>query len=479
MKNFIIKQMRKHNTITKVKNHIDYLLNKNTASHYKSKIHSLTENVKETYKRIYFENEKYITHQKENGGGRPPEASTTYILSIPEDLIHPTNEEWNDIYNKTIENFCNFINENQQRKEKKGIGHIKEENRSNIKKYNAIRLNPDVFKSNSVAVVHNEEDNFEESSHLHIITSNIQDGNYLKMLNQTAGQNYIKKAYDKAVLDTLKLKPQDYIPKCDRLSKEENNQLELEDKQQFEERMKDNPQYKTSEKKKGGRRRHRPSKPQHIARQEEWNRKSNQAQKKIDQVPEAQERIDKANELQRQRKAEETALNAAETAKNTALGEAAAAETKKAAAVKKTKLAQKELKRINTKIRNNQEWLYNIIQSDVVQDQIANLRSAKSSTLDFYRDVKEFMSDLLNENDEYKKEVEKKNPNWLKRQTAKKLKEEEKRQEQLKAQKTIQNEFTEKIELKDEYDLGAEIDKPTLTPKPTLYQRVKRGFGSN
>lgn len=64
MKNFILKQSRKHNTITKIKNHIDYLLNENTASHYKSKIHSLTENVKETYKRIYFENEKYISHQK-------------------------------------------------------------------------------------------------------------------------------------------------------------------------------------------------------------------------------------------------------------------------------------------------------------------------------------------------------------------------------------------------------------------------------
>lgn len=462
MKNFILKQSRKHNTITKIKNHIDYLLNENTASHYKSKIHSLTENVKETYKRIYFENEKYISHQKENGGGRPPEASTTYVLSMPEDLIHPTNEQWNDIYNRTIENFCNFINENQQRKENEGLDHIKEKNRANIAKYNAIRLDPETFKNNSVAVVHNEEDNFEESSHLHIITSNIQNGNYLKMLNQTAGQNYIKKAYDKAILDTLKLKPQDYIPKCDRLDEEEKNKLDIEDKQQFEERMKNNPQYKTSEKKKGGRRRRKPPKPQHIARQEEWKRKTNQAQKKIDQVPEAQERINRANELQSQRKAEQEALRAAEAAKSNVLSEVAAAETKKAATVKKTKLAQKELKRINTKIRNNQEWLYNIIQSDVVQDRIANLRSISKSTLDFYRDVKEFMNDLLKENDAYKKEIEKKNPNWLKRQAAQKIKEEEKRMERLKAQKSIKNEFTEEIE----------IDEPEIeNPKPSLKQR--------
>lgn len=473
MKNFFIKQMRKHNTITKVKNHIDYLLNENTASHYKSKIHSLTENVKETYKRIYFENERYISHQKENGGGRPPEASTTYVLSMPEDLIHPTNEQWNDIYNRTIENFCNFINENQQRKENKGVEHIKEENRANIEKYNAIRLDPDMFKNNSVAVVHNEEDNFEEASHLHIITSNIQGGNYLKMLNQTAGQNYIKKAYDKAVLDILKLKPQDYIPKCDRLSEEEKNQLELEDKQQFEERMKDNPQYTTSEKKKGGRRRRRPSKPQHIARKDEFKRKRGEAQKIVDRVPNAKKVIELSNEKI------ETANKAIKIKKSMKVKltnikkEIETAKSEKEEAIKKSLKAKKELKSINKKIRNNQEWLYNIIQSDVVKDQIANLRSMKKSTLDFYRDVKDFMDDLLNENEEYKKEVEKKNPNWLKRQTAKKLKEEEQRQAQLKAQKAVRNEFTEEIELEEDFEV--EIEKPM--PKPSLYQRAKNRMG--
>lgn len=93
--------------------------------------------------------------------------------------------------------------------------------------------------------------------------------------------------------------------------------------------MKKNPQYISSEKKKGGRRRRKPSKPQHIARQEEWQRKTKLAQKKINQVPEAQERIDKANELQRQRKAEQEALSAAEAAKSNVLSEVAAAETKK------------------------------------------------------------------------------------------------------------------------------------------------------
>lgn len=492
MKHFILKQSRKHNTITKVKNHIDYLLNENTVSHYKSKIHSLTDDVKETYKRIYFENEKYISHQKENGGGRPPEASTTYILSMPEDLIHPTNEQWNDIYNRTIENFCNFINKNQQRKENEGLDHIKEKNRANIAKYNAIRLDPEMFKNNSVAVVHNEEDNFEESSHLHIITSNIQNGNYLKMLNQTAGQNYIKKAYDKAIFDTLKLKPQDYIPKCDRLDEEEKNKLDLEDKQQFEERMKNNPQYKTSEKKKGGRRRRKPPKPQHIARQEEWQRKTNQAQKKIDQVPEAQERINRANELQSQRKAEQEALRAAEAAKSNVLSEVSAAKKEHSKVVAKTQKviakrkanskeiqsSKKRLNEINKQIQQNESWFVNFVNSEPIQEYLNSVRPLFEKGFNFklYQEVSGFFRGLESANKKMIDKIKSSNPKWLKEQ--------EEKSKQIAEEKRIKYEnrfkggvFEEDIELDDiKVEVNKKIEQENKE-KETLTQRVKKKFG--
>ncbi|WP_017189352.1 hypothetical protein [Vibrio harveyi] len=498
MKNFFIKQMRKHNTITKIKNHIDYLLNENTASHYKSKIHSLTENVKETYERIYFENEKYISYQKENGGGRPPEASTTYVLSIPEDLIHPTNEQWNDIYNKTIENFCNFINENQQKKENKGLDHIKEKNRANIAKYNAIRLDPEMFKSNSVAVVHNEEDNFEEASHLHIITSNIQNGNYLKMLNQTAGQNYIKKAYDKAIFDTLKLKPQDYIPKCDRLSEEEKNQLEIEDKRQFEARMKDNPKYTSSEKKKGGRRRRKPPKPQHIARQEEWKRKTNQAQKKIDQVPEAQERINRANELQSQRKSEQEALRAAEAAKSNVLSEVSAAKKEHSKVVAKTQKviakrkanskeiqsSKKRLNEINKQIQQNESWFVNFVKSEPIQEYLNGVRQyfEKGFNFKLYQEVTDFLRNLNKSNEKMINKIKEHNPDWLREQEekAKRIAEEKRIKYENRFKGGVFEEDIELDDIKEEVNKKIEQEnkeKEKEKEKETLTQRVKKKIG--
>jgi len=276
MKNFFLKQGTNHNNLDKIRKHVDYLVDGNRKSHNKTNISPLSD-VSSNYDAMRREIENYEIKQKENGGGRHPVASTTFILSLPEDLKHPTPEQWDNIYNRTIDKYCELMNENQQRKQGEGLDHIKPENRRNIEKYNSIRLDPETFKNRSVAVVHDESSNFEKSSHVHIITSNIQNGEYLKLLNQTAGKNFIKKAYDNAILEILELKPQNYVPKIDRLSEKEQEKLDLEDKAQFEERMKNNDKYKHSEKsKKGGRRRRKPSKPAHIAREESFeNKKAN------------------------------------------------------------------------------------------------------------------------------------------------------------------------------------------------------------
>lgn len=448
MKNWILKQLRKHNTISKVKEHINYLIDGNRKAHAKTKIHSITEDVNENYKRMYLENEMYIANQKNNGGGRPPEASTTYILNLPEDLIHPTNEEWEEIYNRTIDNFCSLINENQQRKEDKGLDHVKKENRHNIAKYNSIRLNPETFKSNSVAVVHNEEDRYEKGSHVHIITSNIQNGEYLKMLNQTAGQNFIKQAYDKAVLDVLKLKPQDYIPKCDRLSEEEKEKLELEDKLQFEERMKSNPKYKTSEKgKKGGRRRRRPSKPQHIAREEEIQRKEQKADHKIEQMPKAQALIDKANAAKKDAKIE----------------------LKK---IKRKKLkAKKDLDEIKEQIEQNESWFVNFIKSEPIKKYIDSLRPifAKGFNMKLYSEVSSFFSDLEISNKKMVDKIRASDPEWLKEQEEKERKL-EKEQEEKHRKRFSTGIFEEEIELISE--LKKEVKQEEPKQKDSLLKRV-------
>jgi len=299
MKNFFIKQGTKHFTIEKARKHIEYLIDGNRASHCNTRIKAINDNVEQTYSNINREYEAYSKYKKENGGGRSSNATTTYILSLPEDLVHPTDEQWTDIYNQTIDNFCEFINDNQQRKEEIGFTGSNEKNRKNIEQYNALRLNPNVFKNNAVAVIHNEEKGQEKASHIHVIASNIQDGKYMKMLNQTAGQSFIKKAYDKAILDVLGLKPLDYIPKIDRLTDKEKEKLDLEDKEKFEKRMKNNSnKYKTSEKGKiGGRTRKRRTKPAYIAREEKSKSIENsQNKRRVKQNNNAQIILKKHNE---------------------------------------------------------------------------------------------------------------------------------------------------------------------------------------
>lgn len=258
MKNFILKQSTKYKTIEKVGHFTRYLVNKKHPSHHNSEIYNISEDIFSNYKNMVFELENY--QKNKVNGGRPPKASTHYTLSFPEDLGHPSPEEWEKIYNETICNFCEYINKNQERKQNKGVAHIKAENRADIERYNAIRLDPETFKKNSVCVLHNEEKAFEKGSRIHILTSNVQNGEYLKMLNQTAGQNFIKKAYDEAILKVLGHKPEDYIPKCDRVTKEEKQRLDAEDKAQFEAR---DPKNKGKR-----RRRRRPAKPPYVAKQE-------------------------------------------------------------------------------------------------------------------------------------------------------------------------------------------------------------------
>lgn len=236
MKNWFLKQGQQHKSRTQMINHLRYLVNPDKPAHRNTRIVPISD-LNESHKNMLAEYDAYI--DKKTAGKRPI-AATNYILSMPEDLIHPTDEQWKEIYENTIENFCQLINDNQARKEAKGYDHIKsEKNKADAMRYNAIRLDPETFKKNSFCALHNEEANHEKASHIHILTSNIQNGEYLKMLNQTAGQNYIKKAYDKAVLNVLKLKSADYTPKCDRVQNSlENKIADKIDEENFQKRKK-------------------------------------------------------------------------------------------------------------------------------------------------------------------------------------------------------------------------------------------------
>ncbi|WP_214656621.1 hypothetical protein, partial [Vibrio anguillarum] len=75
MKNFFIKQGTNHNTIDKTRKHVEYLIDGNRKSHHKTNISPLSD-VLSNYDAMRREIENYEIKQKENGGGRPPIAST-------------------------------------------------------------------------------------------------------------------------------------------------------------------------------------------------------------------------------------------------------------------------------------------------------------------------------------------------------------------------------------------------------------------
>jgi len=379
------------------------------------------------------EYERYDQFKKENGGGRSANATTTYILSLPEDLIHPTDEQWTEIYKQTIDNFCEVINENQQRKEEIGFTGSNEKYRKNIEQYNAIRLTPETFKNNAVAVIHNEENNNEKASHIHVIASNIQDGQYLKMLNQTAGQNFIKKAYDKAVKNVLGLDPLNYVPKCDRLSKPEQEKNNLVDKKQFEAR---DPKNKTRK-----RRRRKPTKPAYIAREEQHEAKAKLQTKETDKFNKQ-----KDNTIKRLSKINKDIL--------TKEKEVDKKEIKAKIVIKKSEKVKSELR----------EYIENILDDNFLTRFWESIeRRAKANHLAPQALYNKELETLKGFEQQALNELEKLEPGAIK-----------KHREELKLKQERNLERHNKNEFKTEQELKAEQEKNTLIPEKPKESFIKR-----
>lgn len=168
--------------------------------------------------------------------------ATSAMLSMPNDLIHPTNEEWALIADELLKNYVDEVNSLQDRKLKavKPDSEVIEEwqkkqikmelpeftqeeiekkllrKRNDEAKYLNQRLDLDTVKKTTGLIIHNEE-NGKKSSHLNVLISNIQDGEYKKVITQYGGVNALKKAYNKAVLEVLGLDNKFYTPEQSRL----------------------------------------------------------------------------------------------------------------------------------------------------------------------------------------------------------------------------------------------------------------------
>lgn len=207
---------------------INYLLSKKHKSHFYSEITDL-ENARLSRANILDEYDDM--RQKHSKGVK--NVASSFVLSLPSDLYHPSVEEWRDISNMTIKNFVENINNDLEKKQKKHFKKSTEKmTERQLKEYNLDtdrfrqRLDLDEVKKLSTAVIHDESNKplsvgETAGSHLNIVMSNIFNGEVIKHISQLGGVLSMKNAYSQAVKEKLDLDCDLYIPYSQRKEGEE------------------------------------------------------------------------------------------------------------------------------------------------------------------------------------------------------------------------------------------------------------------
>lgn len=212
-----------------LENAVKYLLNDKHNRHCLTKITDLN-NARLARDNIL---EEYDLMREKHGKGIS-NIATSFCLSLPADLYHPSVDEWNKIYNSTIKNFVNEINKDLEKNQKKLMkvdpsnlkGRKLEEYHLNKIRFSQ-RLDLDEVKKLTVAVIHDDREKplivgKTNGSHLNILMSNIHNGEVIKYLSQKGGIAALKKSYDLAVKSELGLDCKNYIPYN---SRPDNNKL--------------------------------------------------------------------------------------------------------------------------------------------------------------------------------------------------------------------------------------------------------------
>lgn len=212
------KETKKTNKNT-LENAIKYLLSDKHNNHYYTNIIDLG-NARLVRDRIF---EQYEEMKEKHGKGLSNIASS-FVLSLPADLYHPTKEEWEDIYHETINKFVKAINDDLEKKQTdlesvdvdKLSKRQKKEYELNKERYSQ-RLDIDDVKKLSTAVIHDDREKplivgETSGSHLNIIMSNIIGGEVIKYISQKGGLVAMKNAYSQTVKERLGLDCELYIP---------------------------------------------------------------------------------------------------------------------------------------------------------------------------------------------------------------------------------------------------------------------------
>lgn len=166
--------------------HFTYLFDKNRSAHYHSKIYDLNKSP-EKLSNIVHQQEirKNKRKEKKLRGGGVSNLATSFVLAIPRDINQPKNiSEWQSIVKITLQE----LSEKTQISFEKIIDH-------------------------SVVVLHEESKSRDKPNHVHILVSNIMDGEVQKSLSQFRATNAMKSGFSRAVKQVLGEDHRTYTPK--------------------------------------------------------------------------------------------------------------------------------------------------------------------------------------------------------------------------------------------------------------------------
>lgn len=167
-------------------NHFNYLFNKKRAAHFYSEITDLN-NSPDKLNNILNEIEDRKEYRRENGlrGGGVSNLASSFVVSIPRDIKQPENKkEWQKLASITLKELSTDLD-----------------------------IPFEKIRDRSVVILHDETNSPTKSSHMHILVSNVIDGQVIKSISQYQATYAMKKGINKAVKNVLGEDNKLYVPK--------------------------------------------------------------------------------------------------------------------------------------------------------------------------------------------------------------------------------------------------------------------------
>jgi hypothetical protein len=179
--NWLVKTKQIKKGLDGLVRHSNYLLSCDRPAHYKTKIMLLfgsAENIVNAHSK-----RKELRQKQGLRGGGIRNYATSFVMSLPSDVGHPTVSNWKSSMREVFEGL-----------------------------ESATGIDKRVLFKHSMAVLHNESESG-KCSHIHLLISNVIVDKYIKKLTQYQSTHNAKQGFNKGIKRTLGISNYDYTPK--------------------------------------------------------------------------------------------------------------------------------------------------------------------------------------------------------------------------------------------------------------------------